>query len=411
MFQSVAVLGATGSIGTSTLDVIRLHRERFQVLALSGWHQAEALGRLAQEFSPKTIVVAPGLAKTVRRVAGLTEGETVVLEGADGLVQIASAEQIDTVVTGVVGAAGLASTYAAVCAGKRVLVANKEPLVMMGPLLIRKANETGAQILPTDSEHNAVFQCLPEANQKQILGGRSLDSTPALGRQVVGITLTASGGPFLRTPTSELGRVTVKQAVKHPNWKMGSKISIDSATLMNKGLELIEACALFNLPESQVDVVVHPQSVVHSLVEFQDGSMLAQMGSADMRIPIAYSLSYPDRIVSGAKPLRLTEIARLDFDRPDIGRFPCLRLAREAARTGGNAPAILNAVNEIAVQAFQDQILGFMNIPELIERVLEACPYESITDINQVLSVDLMARRVAKEILQTKSWPKTVSGN
>jgi 1-deoxy-D-xylulose-5-phosphate reductoisomerase len=215
----------------------------------------------------------------------------------------------------------------------------------------------------------------------------------------------------LRTPASELGRVTVEKAVKHPNWKMGSKISIDSATLMNKGLELIEACALFNLPESQVDVVVHPQSVVHSLVEFQDGSMLAQMSSADMRIPIAYSLSYPERIVSGAKPLRLTEIARLDFDTPDIGRFPCLRVAREAARTGGNAPAILNAANEIAVQAFQDKLLGFMNIPELIERVLEACPYDSITDLNQVLSIDLMARRVAREILQTKSWPKTVSGN
>ncbi len=400
MVQRIALLGATGSIGASALEVIARHPDRFKVAALTAHQQDERLHDLIRRYQPAYAVIGTEHSGRLRAALAGQELPTRLLEGPQALEDIARSDDVDVVITGIVGAAGLGPTLAAVSAGKRVLIANKEPLVMLGSLLLATAQTAGATVLPIDSEHNVVFQCLPESTQQEIAGAMVTDSTLA-GAGVTGVTLTASGGPFLRMPAEELAWVTPTQAAAHPNWQMGQKISVDSASLMNKGLELIEACVLFGLPSSQVNVLIHPQSIVHSLVEFSDGSVLAQMAKPDMRIPIANALTYPERIASGAPALQLQAVGALEFEEPDPVRFPCLRLAKEAARAGGTAPAILNAANEIAVAAFSTRQLLFPGIAELVERVLQRLPVESVISLDQVVAVDQMARNLAKELISS----------
>ncbi len=395
--SKVTILGATGSIGISTLDVIRRHPDRFTVFAVSGHRQLDSLFDQCVEFNPEFAVVSSkrdaGMLASRLRKHGVDSG---VLHGEDGLSRIASHQGVDIVVTGIVGAAGLLPTIAAVKAAKRILVANKEPLVMMGRTMVEMASAAGAVIIPLDSEHNAIFQCLPDTYRVGDSG-----AMPGVRR----ILLTASGGPFRATPIEQLERVTPTQAIAHPNWSMGPKISVDSATLMNKGLELIEACALFSLKPSDVQVVIHPQSTIHSMVEYLDGSVLAQMGAPDMRIPIAHGLGWPDRIESGAASLDLFQLGSLEFEAPDEGRFPCLRLAREAAESGGTAPAVLNAANEIAVEAFLDEKLAFRQIPQVIEHTLEHIPMENDQSLSNVLRVDSIAREHARASICSLTRP------
>lgn len=387
----VAVLGSTGSIGVSTLDVLQRHRDRFEVFALTAHSNVTRLREQCIDHRPQfAVVVDPAAAAKLTadlHTAGLA---TRVLVGQAALSEIAAHEQVDAVMAAIVGAAGLQSSLAAAHAGKRVMLANKEALVMSGPLFMQAVRDGGATLLPVDSEHNAVFQCM---------NGHGVDSAGVTRGDVRRVLLTASGGPFLRTPASALRAVTPEQACAHPRWVMGRKISVDSATLMNKGLEQIEACLLFSLPPSQVEVVVHPQSIVHSLVEYIDGSMLAQLGNPDMRTPIAHALGWPDRIASGVESLDILRAARLDFEAPDAARFPCLGLARAAAEAGGTAPAVLNAANEVAVEAFLQRRLPFLEIPEVIERVLarhQTTPAHSLAD---VLNADDWARREAHAAL------------
>lgn len=387
--QRLCVLGATGSIGTSTLDVVVQHPDRYQVFALSGHRRLAELADLCQRFQPSYAAV-PDQASAAQLVALLQGAETApeIVVGEEGLAAIAAHPQVDTVMAAIVGAAGLRPTLAAVKAGKRVLLANKEALVMSGALFIEAVRTSGATLLPIDSEHNAIFQCLADP------------ATPGLARKGVRrILLTASGGPFRETPAEQLVDVTPAQACAHPKWSMGRKISVDSATLMNKGLELIEACWLFEAAPEQVEVVVHPQSVIHSLVDYVDGSVLAQLGNPDMRTPIAHALAWPERIASGVSALDLFAIGRLDFERPDEERFPCLRLAREAAQAGGCMPATLNAANEIAVEAFLDGRLGFSEIPLLIESVLNGTEPGPANDLEAVFLADTTARQRAREWL------------
>ena len=387
--QQLCVLGATGSIGASTLDVVARHPDRYRIFALSGHRRLRELADLCRRFQPVYAAV-PDQAAADELASLLQEGEALpeILVGEEGLAAIAAHPQVDTVMAAIVGAAGLKPTLAAVKAGKRVLLANKEALVMSGALFIEAVQASGATLLPIDSEHNAIFQCLADP------------ATPGLARKGVRrILLTASGGPFRETPAEQLVGVTPDQACAHPKWSMGRKISVDSATLMNKGLELIEACWLFEATPDQVEVVIHPQSVIHSLVDYVDGSVLAQLGNPDMRTPIAHALAWPERIDSGVTALDLFEIGRLDFERPDEERFPCLRLAREAAQAGGCMPATLNAANEVAVEAFLEGRLGFTEIPLLIEAVLkavEACP---AADLDAVFAADATARQLAREWL------------
>lgn len=399
----LAVLGATGSVGKSTLDVARLHPDRIRTVALAGWRNTDRLLAISREFSPAGVCVADEKA-TLFRSQVLGAGLNCrVLSGPTGLIELVQSEQVDTVVAGIAGAAGLSSTLAAVQAGKRVLIANKEPLVMCGELLRAEARAAKAVILPVDSEHNAVFQCLPEAHQTNLSRG-VFGAVPTSDQSPISrITLTASGGPFIRTPAPDLKSVTIKEALAHPNWQMGPKITVDSATLMNKGLELIEACVFFDLPESQIDVVIHPQSVIHSLVHYVDGSVLAQMASPDMRIPLAHALAFPGRIRSGAPTLNLIEVSRLDFEEPDVARFPCLRLAREAARIGKGMPAVLNAANEVAVEAFLSGRLRFVDIPVLVEAVMERSDCPVINGLDDALGVDQNARHLAVEALKMRS--------
>ncbi|MBB6091739.1 1-deoxy-D-xylulose-5-phosphate reductoisomerase [Povalibacter uvarum] len=378
----VAVLGSTGSIGISTLDVLARHPERFTVFALTAHVNAARLREQCLIHRPAYAAVsAPAAASKLEaelREAGVA---TRVLCGEDALCEIAAHEDVDTVMAGIVGAAGLRSSLAAARAGKRILLANKEALVMSGPLFMQAVREGGATLLPVDSEHNAIFQCMP--------------SSARTGTRCEGVTrvlLTASGGPFLRTPRDALRGVTADQACAHPRWVMGRKISVDSATLMNKGLELIEACLLFDLPPSQVEVVVHPQSIVHSLVEFCDGSMLAQLGNPDMRTPIAHALGWPQRIPSGVELLDIVRVGRLDFEAPDLERFPCLGLARRAAEAGGTAPAVLNAANEVAVGAFLAGQLPFVEIPAIIEQILSQHSVRSVSSLQDVMTADAWAR-------------------
>jgi len=387
--QQITVLGATGSIGLSTLDVIARHPERYQVFALSGFTRLSELLALCVRHVPQFAVVpeaaaARGLQDDLR-AAGLP---TRVLVGEEGLCQVASAPEVDAVMAAIVGAAGLRPTLAAVEAGKKILLANKEALVMSGALFMQAVHKSGSVLLPIDSEHNAIFQCMPQDFSRGL-------STVGVRR----ILLTASGGPFRQTPLSELAHVSPDQACAHPNWSMGRKISVDSASMMNKGLELIEACWLFDAKPSQVEVVIHPQSVIHSLVDYVDGSVLAQLGNPDMRTPIANALAWPERIDSGVAPLDLFAVARLDFEAPDEQRFPCLRLARQAAEAGNSAPAMLNAANEVAVAAFLDGRVGYLEIASIIEDVLNLEPVVALEDLGAVFTADAKARALAGQWL------------
>ena len=385
MPQQVTVLGATGSIGLSTLDVIARHPQRYQVFALTGFSRLAELEALCLRFKPRYAVVPQSSAaqalQSALQVAGLA---TRVLVGEAGLCEVASHSEVDAVMAAIVGAAGLRPTLAAVEAGKKVLLANKEALVMSGALFMQAVQRSGAVLLPIDSEHNAIFQCLPPGLE-----------TGRPGRGVRRILLTASGGPFLRTPLERMAGVTPDEACAHPRWRMGRKISVDSATLMNKGLELIEACLLFGMEPRQVEVVVHPQSIVHSMVEYVDGSILAQLGNPDMRTPIANALAWPERIDSGVAPLDLFAIARLDFEAPDEQRFPCLRLTREAAEAGNSAPAMLNAANEVAVEAFLQRRIRFPQIPSIIEHVLNQETVVAVPTLEAVFDADQRARSLA----------------
>jgi len=384
----ITVLGATGTIGVNTLDVVARHRERYRIVALSGHKQVERLLNQCRQFRPEFAVMSDTSAASRLESALREEGlPTRVLSGDQALSDCATHPDVDIVMAGIVGAAGLVPTLSAVRAGKRVLIANKEPLVMLGGIFMEEARAHNATLLPIDSEHNAIFQCLPATD----------DPASALAqRGIRRIVLTGSGGPFRNRRFEDLATVTPDQACAHPNWVMGRKISVDSATMMNKGLEIIEACWLFNASPGQIEVVVHPQSIVHSLVEYVDGSMLAQLGSPDMRIPIAHALAWPDRMESGARSVDLLQLAQLDFEAPSYETFPCLRLSEQAARRGGSAPAILNAANEVAVAAFLDERLQFTDIPRVIEHVLEQVPVQDELDLDTVLSIDAEARACAE---------------
>ncbi|MGE8351383.1 MAG: 1-deoxy-D-xylulose-5-phosphate reductoisomerase [Pseudomonas protegens] len=388
--QQITVLGATGSIGLSTLDVIARHPDRYQVFALTGFSRLAELLALCVRHVPRFAVVPEAAAaRTLQddlRAAGLS---TRVLVGEQGLCEVASAPEVDAVMAAIVGAAGLRPTLAAVEAGKKILLANKEALVMSGALFMQAVGKSGSVLLPIDSEHNAIFQCMP--------GDFSRGLSQVGVRRIL---LTASGGPFRQTPLAELEHVSPEQACAHPNWSMGRKISVDSASMMNKGLELIEACWLFDAKPSQVEVVVHPQSVIHSLVDYVDGSVLAQLGNPDMRTPIANALAWPERIDSGVAPLDLFAIARLDFQAPDEQRFPCLRLARQAAEAGGSAPAMLNAANEVAVSAFLDRRIRYPEIASIIDEVLALEPVVAVNELDAVFAADAKARSLAEQWLQ-----------
>ena len=387
--QNVTVLGATGSIGVNTLDVIRRHPERFGVFALCANSQVERLFEQVREFAPKFAVVRDAaLADELALRCRNTGLSTTVRHGVEALSEMAAHPEVDTVMAAIVGAAGLEPTLAAARAGKKILLANKEVLVMAGELFMRAVREHGALLLPVDSEHNAIFQSLPSDISRGIA---------ACG--VRRILLTASGGPFRTLAQADLDEVTPEAACAHPNWVMGRKISVDSATMMNKGLEVIEAHWLFDCSPEQIQVVVHPQSVIHSLVEYVDGSVLAQLGNPDMRTPIAYALAYPERIDAGVPALDLLTVARLDFEAPDLDRFPCLPLAYAALRAGGTAPAILNAANEVAVECFLDQRLPFLGIPRLIEATLAALPAGPEGSLDDVLAADAEARRIAANLV------------
>ena len=384
--RSITVLGATGSIGLSTLDVIRRHPDRFSVYALTAGTRADELATLCREFRPAVAVMAD--AEAAERLKALLADmpETRVLAGEAGLCEVAASAESDTVMAAIVGAAGLAPTLAAVRAGKRVLLANKEALVMSGKLFMDAVERHGAELLPIDSEHNAIFQCMPADKVRD-----------PRGAGITRILLTASGGPFREYAAEDLRAVTPAQACAHPNWSMGQKISVDSATLMNKGLELIEACWLFNTSPANVQVHVHPESIIHSMVEYADGSVLAQLGSPDMRTPIANGLAWPERIEAGVAPLDLFAIGRFHFERPDLQRFPCLRLAAEAFAAGGTAPAVLNAANEVAVAAFLEGRLCFADIPVIIERTLTATEVVPADSFDTIFAKDAEARRRARE--------------
>ena len=388
--RHIAVLGSTGSIGVNTLDVIRKYPERFKLVALTASKQVELLAAQCEEFMPSIAVI--GDAQSAARLSALLlekNIQTQVLYGPDALVSAVMDSDCDTVMAAIVGAAGLLPTLAAAKAGKRVLLANKEALVMSGNLFMQAMKVGGGELLPIDSEHNAIFQCLPPNFSK--------NPNPDLG--VEELWLTASGGPFRNMPLDQMASITPDQACAHPNWVMGRKISVDSATMMNKGLELIEAFWLFGLPLEKIKVLIHPQSVVHSMVRYVDGSVMAQLGQPDMRTPIAYGLAWPERIEAGVAPLNLAQLASLSFSEPDLKRFPCLALAFAAARTGGVAPTVLNAANESAVAAFLDEGLPYLEIPVIVEKTLSAIQNGSVDSLEAILDVDAQARRVARDLI------------
>ena len=388
--QGVAILGSTGSVGENTLDVVARHPDRFRVVALGAHRNVEKLAEQCQRFSvPYAAMADTGAAARLESQLRSLRAPTRVIAGADGLEEIARLPEVHSVMAAIVGAAGLPSTLAAARAGKRLLLANKESLVMAGPLLMRTVRESNATLLPIDSEHNAVFQCLPHT-------ARSGEAPPGVRK----ILLTASGGPFIDADRARLDRVTPAEACAHPNWVMGRKISVDSATLMNKGLEFIEACLLFGVSPHQVEVVIHRESIVHSLVEYVDGSVLAQLGAPDMRTPIAHALAWPDRVTSGVQSLDLIKVGSLRFEAPDLRRFPALALAQEAARAGGSRPASLNAANEVAVSAFLEGGLNFARIPAVIESVMATTSGGEIRDLQDVLAADAEARARATALMR-----------
>jgi len=388
----VSVLGSTGSIGVSTLDVVARHPDCYRVVALTANMDVARLAQQCLQFRPEVAAMADH--ESARKLAEVLRGSAPgieVLGGEAGLVAAAEHPAAEQVMAAIVGAAGLLPTLAAVRKGRRILLANKEALVVAGALFMHEVAGHGAEVLPIDSEHNAIFQCMP---------GNFRDGLGNVG--VTRILLTASGGPFRTHDPASLADVTPEQACAHPNWDMGRKISVDSATMMNKGLEVIEACWLFNARPAQIQVVVHPQSVIHSMVEYADGSVLAQMGNPDMRTPIAHAMAWPQRQVSGVAPLDLFEMARLDFEPPDMQRFPCLRLAFEAVEAGGIAPAVLNAANEVAVQAFLDRQIGFMDIPKVIADTLQRVDVGDPDSLDGLMQVDAEARTVAEQFVMAR---------
>ncbi|WP_290538253.1 1-deoxy-D-xylulose-5-phosphate reductoisomerase [Alcanivorax sp.] len=379
--QRLTILGATGSIGQQTLDVVARHPQRYEVFALTASSRWQLMAELCLTVRPRFAAMSdPVAAASLRNHLAEAGSQVEVLSGPGALADLAAHPDADTVVAAIVGAAGVRPTLAAVESGKRVLLANKEALVVTGSLFMDAVKRHGATLLPLDSEHNAIFQCLPEEG---------------VNAGVERLLLTASGGPFREFSVEELKAVTPEQAVKHPNWDMGPKISVDSATLMNKGLEFIEACWLFDVSPDMIDVVVHPQSVVHSMVAYRDGSVLAQMGTPDMRTPIACGLSWPERVESGAERLNFSALVGLNFEAPDLQRFPCLGLARDAMRAGGTATAVLNAANEEAVAAFLAGRLDFMGIPAVVARTLESQAAPACTDVESVMEIDRQARSAA----------------
>jgi len=383
--KNLAILGSTGSIGISTLDVVSRHPDRFRVVALAAGKNSRLLEAQIRRFRPQTVALADENAARELR-ARCREFPLEILGGMEGLIRVASHPDATLVVSAIVGAAGLVPTLSAIRAGKAVALANKETLVMAGELVVREAASHGATLIPVDSEHSAVFQAL---------AGQRRD-------RVARVVLTASGGPFADLPLARLQAVTPQEALKHPNWKMGPKITVDSATLMNKGLEVMEAHWFFDLPAEQIHVLLHPQSIVHSLVEFVDGSVLAQMGVPDMRGPIAYALAYPDRLEGASPRLDLRTVGPLTFQEPDRERFPCLDLAYEALRMGGSMPAALNAANEVAVEAFLHERIGFMDIPRVVEAIMTRHRCTPIASLDHVLSVDRWARAEAQEQIKAR---------
>ena len=387
--KRLTVCGSTGSVGASTLDVVLRNRSRFEVFALTAHTNVEKMAEQCRLWRPCfAVMVDESAARRLGEALSADVPETSVLAGAAGLVHVATHPDTDYVMAAIVGGAGLMPSLAAARAGKRVLLANKEALVMSGRLFMDAVRESGADLLPIDSEHNAVFQCLPT-------GGTDAGG----GRGVRRILLTGSGGPFRARRLDSLHDVTPEEACAHPNWSMGRKISVDSATMMNKGLEVIEACWLFDASPDAVEVVIHPQSVIHSMVEYEDASVLAQLGNPDMRTPIAHALAWPERVASGVAPLDLVSASRLDFEAPDPDRFPCLRLGFEAARAGGSAAAVLNAANEVAVGAFLDRRLRFTRIARVVEETVAACAGAEPGDLDAVLDVDERARARAEELV------------
>jgi 1-deoxy-D-xylulose-5-phosphate reductoisomerase len=390
--KNLTVLGATGSIGLSTLDVIARHPDRFCVFALSAATKVGELAALCERFRPRFAVMTDHDAAAQLQAALRSRSpSTEVLAGSEALELVAAHAEVDVVMAAIVGAAGLKSSLAAAHAGKRVLLANKEALVMAGRLFMNAIATSGATLLPIDSEHNAIFQSLPR---------NYADGLSAVG--VEKIVLTASGGPFRTRPIDSLADITPDEACAHPNWVMGRKISVDSATMMNKGLEVIEAHWLFDAQPEAIDVVIHPQSVVHSMVTYRDGSVIAQLGNPDMRTPIAYGLGFPDRIAAGVGVLDLAKVGRLDFEKLDLARFPCVRLAYQALRRGGTAPAVLNAANEVAVEAFLSNRLRFIDIPQLIEDVLSNISADDATTLEGILAADQLARAAARDAVATR---------
>ena len=388
--KRIAILGSTGSIGVSTLDVVARHPGRFEVTALSARSNVKKLVEQCIQFRPRyALLLDQSAAQQARALLRDAHIDTELLSSPDDLLRIAALAEVDMVMAAIVGAAGLPAVLSAARAGKTILLANKEALVMSGALLMRTIEENGATLLPIDSEHNAVFQVLPADFNR--------------GLQQVGvrkIILTASGGPFRTTPIEQLHNVTPDQACAHPNWVMGRKISVDSATMMNKGLEVIEACWLFAAQPAQIEVLVHPQSIVHSMVEYLDGSVIAQMGNPDMRTPIACALAYPERITAGVAPLDLAAVGRLDFEVLDQRRFPCIKLAYQALERGGTAATVLNAANEIAVEAFLDRRVAFTAIAEIVERVLNCTPIHAMNTLDDVDAADNLARANATQALR-----------
>jgi 1-deoxy-D-xylulose-5-phosphate reductoisomerase len=388
--KGICILGATGSIGVSTLDVVARHPDLYNVVALTANNNIDLLLEQCLRHRPELVVVADEAKAAAFRdkIAGTAVAGVRVLAGAAALTEAATLDKVDSVMAAIVGAAGLLPTLAAAKAGKTVLLANKEALVMSGDIFMQTIADSGAELLPIDSEHNAIFQCMPAAYKTGL--------TAKTARRIL---LTASGGPFRQTPVEDLVHVTPEQAVAHPNWDMGKKISVDSATMMNKGLEMIEACLLFNMKPEQIQVVIHPQSVIHSMVDYVDGTVLAQMGNPDMRIPIAHALAWSERFESGAEPLNIFNVRRMDFEEPNLERFPCLRLAYKAIEAGGTMPAVLNAANEIAVDAFLSRRVRFTDIPVIIERCMDAIDVKAADSLEIVLDQDKLARTVSNRII------------
>ena len=388
--KGICILGATGSIGVSTLDVVARHSSLYKVIALTANTNIDTLYEQCLEHHPEVVVVVDQQKAQVfaEKLKNSPIADIKVMSGAKALEHVATLDNVDSVMAAIVGAAGLLPSLAAAKAGKTILLANKEALVMSGSIFMQAVVDSGAQLLPIDSEHNAIFQCMPAGYK-----------TGMQAKQARRILLTASGGPFRETPVEQLVSVTPEQAVAHPKWDMGRKISVDSATMMNKGLEMIEACILFDMTPDQIQVVIHPQSIIHSMVDYVDGTVLAQMGNPDMRIPIAYSMAWPERFDSGVEPLNIFDVGRMDFQEPSLERFPCLRLAYEAISTGGTMPTILNAANEIAVEAFLNEQVRFTDIPVIIERCMKQSGAKTADTLEIILAADQQARLLSTKII------------